>query len=299
MRKTNTTAIGSAAIVMSAMGYASYGVWTKWMAEGFSEFNQAWVRAVLLLLVLVPFGLGMKHFRAIKKADWKWFAIVALAGGLNQAPYFYGYEHLEVGTGTLLFYVTLTLGTFLFGKFFFREKLTAIKYFSLALGVLGLSIIYTLVVSAEDLLPAASMILAGLMGAAAIVFTKKLSDQYSETQLLTALAIAMLPTNFALSALSGESQLPALASPVWPVMLVYLATYLVSNAAAIVGFKYLEASIAGLLGLVEVVFGVVLGVLVFGEALTPAMIAGSAIIILAAGLPDAARLVSRVDNARS
>jgi drug/metabolite transporter (DMT)-like permease len=293
MKKISSAGIGSLAIILSGLGYASYGVWSKLMAGFFGDFNQAWIRGILTLAVLLPFGMLSRSFSRIKKQDWKWFVVIALAGGLNQAPYFYGFKYVDVGTGTLLFYLMLLLGTFICGKLFFDEKLTAVKYASLALGVIGLSIIYKFVLTPSQIVPALSLMAAGLIGSAGITFTKKLSSKYSETQILTSFCLVMVPANLLLGSLVSESLPSFVVNVAWLSLLGYTATWLLSNATAIVGFKYLEPSIAGLLGLLEVVFGALLGLWLLGEVITTNMIVGGGIIIAAAALPDVAKLIQR------
>lgn len=256
------------------------------MSGVFGEFNQAWIRAVMAIILLIPLGLITKGFRKIARADWKWFIVIALSGGLNQAPYFFGFEHLYIGTATLLFYLMLTLGMFLFGKFFFGEKLTPVKYFSLVLAVIGLTIIYKFVLTPDQILPALSTMIAGLLGASGVVFTKKLSTNYSETQILLSYFVAMLPINLVLSLVFKESTPAITLNNAWLGQLCYLFAHLSANAAVIAGVKRLEPSIAGLIGLLEVVFAAGLGVWFFGETLTNNLLIGSGVILLAAGLPD-------------
>jgi len=105
--KNKQVNLGSIYIALSALVYASYGIWSRLMTGYFGEFNQAWIRAAVLLLFLMPFGLIAKKFKKIEKRDIKWFLIISLAGGLNQAPYFFGFQYLNVGTAALLFYTML------------------------------------------------------------------------------------------------------------------------------------------------------------------------------------------------
>jgi len=53
----------------------------------------------------------------------------------------------------------------------------------------------------------------------------------------------------------------------------------------IAGLKHLEASTGGLLGLLEIVFSILFGIVIFGESLTGRLIVGGALIIIAAALP--------------
>jgi drug/metabolite transporter (DMT)-like permease len=283
---------GSVLVALSALFYASYGIWSKLMTGVFSEFNQAWIRAALLLAVLFPFGVLTRSFQKIRPTDRKWFVIISLAGGLNQAPYFYGFRYLPVGTATLLFYVLLTLGAFIIGKFFFAEKITRSKYVSLVLGIIGLFLLYRFSLSTEQIIPALLTCLSGCMGAGIVVFSKKLSSNYSETQILTSVFISMFFGNLVLSLLLQEP-LPELTVLPWAAQILYAITMLIANAMVVAGFRFLEPSIGGLLGLLEVIFAIVLGVIFFQESVTPQMMLGSVCILLAAALPNLLQILKK------
>ncbi|OGK29251.1 hypothetical protein A3D06_00815 [Candidatus Roizmanbacteria bacterium RIFCSPHIGHO2_02_FULL_40_9] len=294
MKKALTSSMhakGAFFIGISAFFYASYGVWSKFMMDFFAEFNQAWIRALMILIVLVPFGIITKSFKKIQKADWKWFLVMSLAGGFNQAPIFYGFKHLPVGTATLLFFTMLTIGSYIIGKVFFNENLTRIKYFSLGLALIGLSIIYTFSLTADQILPAIFISLAGFMGACVVVFSKKVSSKYSEIQILTSLFVVMLLVNVVVSRVLGESIPLAEVSRAWFAQVGYAIAMLIANGAVVVGFRYLEPSIGGIIGLLEVVFGVLFGIIVFHEPLTAQLLVGSMLIILSAGLSDSIALI--------
>jgi drug/metabolite transporter (DMT)-like permease len=268
---------GPLLIIISAFFYASYGIWSKMMAEAFGEFNQAWFRGMILLAILIPFGIAAKKFKKIEREDWKWFIVTALAGGLNQAPYFFGYKYLPIGTATITFYTMLTIGIYLIGKFFFAERLTAVKWISLVSAILGMGFLYTFSLNKSDFLPFLLMGLAGFIGAAAIAFSKKISSKYGETQILTSYLISVVLINGIISIALRETVQPNVNA--WLGGIGYVIAYLIANATAVAGFKYIQPSVGGLIGLVEIVFGIIFGVLFFQEVLTVQIVIGSCIII--------------------
>ncbi len=190
----------------------------------------------------------------------------------------------------------LTIGSYVIGKFFFDEQLTPIKVVSLGLAMIGLFVIYRFSLTPEQFIPAISMMIAGLMGSTVVVFSKKISSYYSEVQILTNVFAVMLVANLILSWLLGET-MPALElSTPWLAELGYAATMLIANTAVVAGYKQLEPSVGGVLGLLEVVFAAFLGVVIFQEAITPSLIAGSVLIIAGAGMADAASIVKKMAN---
>ena len=276
---------GAGFILMSAFFYASYGVWSRLMANHFGEFSQAWTRGLVLLVGTLVLNVIFKFFKPIKKGDWKWFLIIGLMG-LNQAPYFYGFKYLTVGTATLMFYAALLIGGYVIGKLSFKEKITKVKWMSLGLALLGMLVIYQLTLNSNQLLAVALTVLAGLMGAGGVVFAKKLSGEYPEIQIMTSYFVSITVVNFIMSAIFKDA-LPVFGFSVpWLAQFGYLVAFLVANLAVIQGFKYLEPSIGSLIGLVEIIFGVVFGVVLFGETVGMGVILGSVLILAAAMLPN-------------
>lgn len=67
-------------------------------------------------------------------------------------------------------------------------------------------------------------------------------------------------------------------------------------SSGVAGFKYLEPSIGGLIGLLEIIIAAVFSIWLFGDTLTPSLLVGSGLIVLAAGLVDGWRVTQRVSN---
>lgn len=277
---------GSSLIALSALFFGTYGIWSRLMGHTFGEFTQAWTRATLILIVLIPFALLTHQFKKIEQRDLKWFLIVALAGGFNQAPYYFGFQGLPIGTATLLFYVNLTLGAFLIGTLFFKEKLTSLHWLSLGIAVIGMGLVYTFTLGSDQLIPAILTSMAGLMGATTVVFSKKISHRYTEIQILSGTFLCMLITNLVFSFLVKEPLPPLEVSQAWLGQIGYCVAMVIANVSVVSGFKYVEPSIGGLIGLLEVFFGIVFGLLFFHEVLTLGGVIGTVMIVLAAGLPD-------------
>ena len=285
MKRTQAQVKGTAFVAVSALFFASYGIWSKLMTGFFAEFNQAWIRALLILTILLPIGILKKKFKKIAKADLIWFILVSLSGGLNQAPYYYAFEQLEVGVATTLFYASLTIGGLLFGKLFFKEKITPIKIASLIMALIGMGLVYGLKISG-GILPLALAILAGLMGSAEVVLSKKISNKYPTIQVLSFTFATMLLCNLLISTLLREP-LPSLTlNQAWLGQLGYSTSMLIAFSAVVIGLKYIEASVGALVGLLEIVFATLFGVIFFQEVLSMGILAGSGSILLAAALPE-------------
>ncbi len=286
----NKKSLGTSYILISALFYGSYGIWSRLMVGAFGEFSQAWTRGLLLLVVVLLLNWKLKFIRKIERKDWKWFLAIAIAGGINQAPYFLGFEHLSIGTATLLFYASLVVCGYILGKIFFNERMTVVKIISLLIAILGMVLIYGFTLTPSQVFPASMTVLAGLLGASTVILPKKLIGNYHELQIMLGYFICQVLFNYPMALILGDA-LPALQiSTPWLGQLGYAVAMILANMAVITGFGYLEPSIGSLIGLAEILFGVMFGVLIFGEVLGAGVIAGGICIILAAALPSLADL---------
>src|SRR5215217_385326 len=95
---------GYLAVLASALCFASYGVWSKFLGTEFGIYTQAWVKSVLILVFLIPLGLATKSYKKIEKRDWRLFAPTILFTLFTVVPIYYAFNHLSLGAATLIFY---------------------------------------------------------------------------------------------------------------------------------------------------------------------------------------------------
>lgn len=277
---------GTVYILISAIFYASYGVWSRLMGASFGEFSQAWTRGLFLLVVILVFNFKYRFLKRITKNDLPWFILIALAGGLNQAPYYFGFQHLQIGTATLLFYASLVVGGYIISKVFLSENINRTKLLSLGLSVIGMTLIYSFSLNANQFLAALLTCIAGFLGAATVVLTKKLSGNYHELQIMLGYFVLQVVINTPLAMLNHEP-IPSLSdTTAWVAQLFYALSMLAANYAVIEGFKYVEGSAGSLIGLAEILFGALFGLLFFAEVFSTFTLLGGALIIFAAAYPS-------------
>lgn len=272
-------------IVVSAFFYGTYGVWSRIMGSSFGEFSQAWTRGLFLLLFVLLVNFIFKIFKPIQKQDIPWLVAIGLAGGINQAPYYFGFQHLTIGTATLLFYAALVVGGYTLGRVFFNEKMSLVKIISLILSIFGTTYIYRLQLNQNQVLPATLTIIAGFLGSATVILPRKLIGNYPEFQIMVSYFSAQIIFNGILSLLTYDSPPPLFHTSAWLGQLGYALAMVLANWAAIEGYRHFEASLGSLIGLTEIIFGVVLGIALFHEPISSSTITGSIIIIFAAALP--------------
>lgn len=273
-------------ILGSALCYGTYGVWSRFLGKDFGVFYQGWVHAAIILAALLPIGLVGKQLKPIKKSDRIWFAVTMIFTVFTQAPLYFAFNHLPLGTATFIFYGIYIITSYLVGWFFLSEKMTAVKIFSLVIAFLGLLLTFSLSLAVFS---AGAMLLAALNGFASggeIATSKKSTERYSSFQLSFYSWFFILITHLPLSIIMNERQLAPTFSFEWLAMLGYSAASLFGSWLVIEGYRHVDASIGGLIGLFEIIFSVLFGIILFNDHLTLSVIIGGVIIIIAAVLPD-------------
>lgn len=282
-RKINAP-LGASLVVLSSLFYASYGVWTKLLGDYFAAFTQAALRHMVTASILIASAILLRQFGRIHwRRDAGWFALSALTSAIIPASLYYAILNAGLGVGLSLAYIGIVIGMFFFGWMFARERFTRDKWLSTALGIGGVLLVFAPSLSFAGWLPLVAAFGGGITTGLNIVIAKKLRYSASQTAAIvwTLGVFANIPLVFVFS------------EPVdvfhWDIAWLYLVVFgvvsVVASWSMIKGVKLIEAGAAGILGLLEVVFGVLFGVVLFAERPQPIVIVGMLCILLAAAIP--------------
>jgi drug/metabolite transporter (DMT)-like permease len=163
---------GISFILISALMFGSYGLWSRLMGGDFGTFYQGWTRALIIVIILLPILYFRKEIVRIEKTDWKWLAIFLVFTSLTQAPIFYAFNHMNIGSATLLFFVTMLLTMYLVGFIFLREKITKVKIISFVLAFFGMYLVFSFSLATFTLLAISMAVLRELPAVARSHFLK-------------------------------------------------------------------------------------------------------------------------------
>lgn len=278
-------------IIISTMMFGSYGLWSKLIGNSFEPFYQGWTRGLILTIVLLPILILHKQIIPIKRKDWCWLAMFLSFTSLTQAPLFYAFNHMDIGSATLLFFVSYALTMYLFGIIFLNEKLTKIKIVALLLAVIGMYVVFSFSLIAFTLLAALLAVANGVASGGEISSSKKLSGNYSPLYLSWLSWVIIFISNLLISVVAGETQHAPSFNLAWLFQIGYTIASVLGFWLVIKGLKDVEASVACLIGLLEIIFSILLGILIFHEQLTFKIILGGILIIIAAALPHLQRFI--------
>ena len=278
-------------IFLSALMFGSYGLWSRLIGDSFGVFYQGWSRALIITIVLLPILLWNKQIVAINKKDYGWLALFLLFTSLTQAPIFYAFNHMDIGSATLLFFVSMLLTMYIVGILFLGEKITKIKLMSFVLAGLGMYLVFSFSLVIFSLLAAFLAVVNGIASGGEVSFSKKLSGNYSPLYITWMSWAIIIITNAPISILLGEVQhLPSF-EIVWIYQIGYTMASIFGFWLIIKGLKYTEAGVGGLIGLMEIIFSILFGIIIFNETLTSKIIVGGLLIITAAALPHIRELM--------
>ena len=291
MTRHHVSPLSYSIILFAAVLFGTYGVWSRLMGNTFPPFYQAWVRSLLIMLMMTPFMLVTKTFRRIDRTDWPALAVFVSFCVFTQVPIYYAFNHAPLGTVQLTFYSTFIVSAYVVARLYLGETITKIKLLSMFLAFLGLALVFGSAVITFAPLGLALALMNGVASGAETTSSKKLTNKYPPALIIFWGWLFTFFLHLPISLAIGEKQVPIHMNHAW----LWLVVYAVVNAAAfwlsVVGFRLLDASIASLIGLTEVIFTVIFGAIFFHESLTWIIVAGALIILFAAMLPDLANII--------
>ena len=247
--KTMTTKTkGIILVLSSAVMFGSYGIWSKLIGASHGIFYPGWTRSLLITLVLFPIVYYKKQIVPIERKDWKWMTVFLVVTSMTQAPLFYAFNHMDVGTATLLFFVTMLLSIYAVGFLFLGERVNKVKVISFILAAIGLYVTFSFSIIAFSILAALMAVANGIASGSEVAFSKKLTGSYSSLYLIWLSWLVIAITNAAISIGAVEVQYLPTFDIFWLYQCIYAVAGVVGFWLVIEGFKFVEASIGGLLG---------------------------------------------------
>jgi drug/metabolite transporter (DMT)-like permease len=282
--KRFTAPMGAGFVVLASLVYGSYGVWTKLMGDYFGIFTQAVFRAGIVVLFLMLLAIGRKQLsRLYWRRDALLIIFLLISDLLIPAPIYYAVNKVGVGLAMGIAYAGAVLGAFFFGWLLSRERYTQDKWLSTVFGIVGLWLVFSPNIQAFGLLAMVAALASGLGSGLNMVVNKKLRYSPVQTALLTwtTTVLANLPFIFIL-----HEQIPTVNLTMhWLYLVLFSLASLTASWSLISGLKLIDAGTAGILGLLEIVFAIILGIVLFKEQLTFIVLSGMSCIIAAAAIP--------------
>ena len=278
--------MGLPALVLATLLFASYTIFIRWIGSEFGVFSLSWIRSLIIVFVLAMYMLLQKIWKPVSKTDYKWFILMTISGVISFVSYVVAINHISIATTLLVYYASLVISGYILGYIILKEQINGVKISSLLICLVGLSLIYSFSFERRELLYVvlASAVGLGTMGWG--VFSKKLSSKYPLVEIQTIdFALMFLITLPLALILKEHPALPTL-SLQWFGVVALTAVTIAGTLLMVYGFRHLQAQIAGLVLLLEIVFGTIIGWVFFQEILTRLTVLGGILILIGIALPN-------------
>ncbi|MGD0726228.1 MAG: DMT family transporter [Spirochaetia bacterium] len=233
-------------------------------------------RFVTGIVVIVGFALaGVTRLKPVNR--W-WLIVRGLIGATSVYFFFRGITMLGLGKGTVLNY-TYPVFAALLAPLMLKEKLSWDVVAAVLVSFLGIALVVNPgrinAIGVEELLA----LLGGVLSGIAVVAIKKLRETDTPyviylAQCIFGLLVVGWPTMTSSFAFGGR---------IWLILLGVGALATAAQLAMTWAYKHVPATEGSLLGFLVPVLNVLLGVVVFGEKMRVATLAGSALVLICCG----------------
>lgn len=291
-RKSKQHTQGIALVVISSFFYGTYGIWSRLMGDDFGAFSQSAIKAILVVLFLLPLAVRTHKLQRVSlKKNAKWLAVSLLSSILTGAPIYYAMNTIGIGLSLVVFYACFFIAMQIFDYFDESRLPFSREVFTIIMALSGIILVYKPDSSNIVSLGFLAAMVSGFGTGANVLASKKIKANSTMTALIAWMGgvIATIPIAFLLS-----DAIPPLSSTLpWLYILIFAVCSVASSLSVIHAVKILKTGLVGLIGLLEIVFGIIFGVLFFSKEVTSAMVIGSILIIVAAALPNLYELTQK------
>lgn len=272
-----------------AIAAASYGLNPLFAlplyADGMGADSVLFYRYAFGLIMLGVMMLVQKQSFALRRCEVLPLVIMGLLFSFSSLTLFLSYNYMDAGIASTILFVYPVLVAILMAVFF-KEKVSPITMISIALAFTGISLLYqgeggqTLSLTGVTLVFISSLTYAlYIIGVNRSVLKDMPIAKLTFYVLLFGLSVYVIRLKFC-------TQLDVVSQPVlWinPVCLALFPT-VISLVAMTKSIHYIGSTPAAILGALEPLTAICCGVLVFGERLTPRIILGIVLILIAVTL---------------
>lgn len=255
------------------------------LAKGMHYDSLLFYRFACTALLIAALMIFKKESFAISKKDLLPLVSLGILFALSAQCLFWGYQFLAVGiASTILFLYPIFVALLM--AVLFKERIPKISQLAIIIAFLGVSLLYkgdngiTLNMFGVGLL-----FLSAFMYAIYIVIVNKSSIRKMEGSKITLYAMIFCSAFFVVKSLisGGIQPFPDTKSVIDLVLLALLST-VISNIAMVYSVQYIGSTATAVLGAMEPVTAVCVGIFAFNEAFTKNLALGIFLIVISVSL---------------
>lgn len=287
MIKHKTEFKGFLTLLAAGFLYSLYGVLSRLIGGSLDSFFQFWSRGliVLSLLFFITF-LKKKSLKKIQNTDWGWIISLSIVSGIIIPTFFIAINNLAIGTMLFMFYALSIISSFLIGNLILNESISKSKIISIIFALFGLLLMYAETIHLGNVFYLSVAGLSGGLFGANLTIIRKLQKRYSSIQINTFNWLGVLIVNIITSLFLKENWSFNLISIHWLANFTLAICSLVASLLVVYGMKFISSQKASLILLSELIFGVIVGFLMYDEMPSISILIGSIFILIALALPN-------------
>jgi drug/metabolite transporter (DMT)-like permease len=263
MRKTKTTTTGIEALFVAAFFYAGTNVLVRYMSGMWGNQAQVFARFVVAWLILLAVS-RLRKAKTGKVLHGKFGLVIALSVLQALAILFYTIAVQKTTIANMLFvsYATTMIVQFILGTMILKEKVNVIKLTAIMFSLVGLALYSHALLHGN--IGVFFSVLAGATGAFANLINKKLAgvDRWAVLQLQYGLGAIIL---FGITAALGNGFIRTMSIQGILITIAFAVTILIASYLLLYGYQHIDVNIGTVISSTELVFGVILGFILFHE----------------------------------
>lgn len=282
--------LGFSALFFSALVFGSFGIWIRLLNQEMSIYQQVVLRngfAFIFAILIVIFTRQLRgiDWSKVKKPNLFFYIMLV---PLAVIAYNVAMLNTKMALATFAFYVGTIITGWVVGTFFFKEKLTAEKWVSLLLVLIGIALFAFPFSNSSINLGFIAGVLSGVLDGAANGFRKDLAGKISKVVLVALTAVGgVLVSGFMMGYFNQSiSFLSSISTTAWIIGGLFGALLVVVNYLLLVGFKNFDLGLGSIVLSLELFFALLFGAMVFGEFPTSREMAGGVFILVANIVPN-------------
>lgn len=273
-------------LILAAFFFSLFGVFTRLISNRLGIFFQLLLRAIIMSILFYFIARFTNTLKSINKKDLRLFLLRGVFIVADFSCFYVAINNLPMGLTLFIFYAANIIMSFFIGSIYLNEKLATVKIVSLVLAIFGLFIMYKDSFTMFRFVPLIAASISGFCFGLTTTTSKKLTDRYSSTQVnlvaYFAAALLVMPA-LVLSRENVNWNIPM-------ITLIEVFGFAVVGVGAFIltlnGFKYLEAQKASIIMLMELIFVMIIGFLIYHEIPSVSTLIGGVFILSALALPN-------------
>lgn len=277
---------GIGALVLAAVLFGSVGVFSRFIGFAIPVFYQQLVRYVLTLCVLALFVTRRQRWKRVQTRDWGWIVLRGLGGFVGFVAVYIAFIYLDFGTNYFIASAATAISGYLLGRILCNEKVTRLMLVSLLIALIGLYFVYSANLEFTKFPFLVLSFFSGIGGALWNVVSKKISNTYSNSQVVFLDVAIDAIAAFVVSILFAEHWVLPAPDAAWLALTALTFALIGANVLVVYGFKRVEANLGSLVLLLDIVAALIFGALLFAEIPSGLTLAGGSLIVIATALPS-------------